>query len=177
MIEVDSFMYIFANFQVRDIINQNLHERKHLHNIYNIDIYLFVSRNPFSKRSISKASHTDGIKLDNMFGQGYEVKDWSKGFTLECSIQSCNNYSFSFIGHFFTKFNYIRKKLSFVNSNDIIVTLKSMDFLRSYFFKNEPLITCPFLSSKLDSPGIKILERHSLNVKKVSLQSFDYRII
>ena len=41
-----------------------------------------------------------------------------------------------------------------------------MDFLRSYFFKNEPLISCPFLSSKLDSPVIKTLERHSLNVKK-----------
>ena len=41
-----------------------------------------------------------------------------------------------------------------------------MDFLRSYFFKNEPLISCPFLSSKLDSPEIKTLERHSLNVKK-----------
>ena len=42
-------------------------------------------------------------------------------------------------------------------------------FLRSYLFKNEPLISCPFLSSKLDSPVIKTLERHSLNVKKVSL--------
>ena len=41
-----------------------------------------------------------------------------------------------------------------------------MDFLRSYFFKNEPLISCPFISSKLDSPVIKTLERHSLNVKK-----------
>ena len=34
-----------------------------------------------------------------------------------------------------------------------------------YFFKNEPLISCPFLASKLDSPVIKKLERHSLNVK------------
>ena len=41
-----------------------------------------------------------------------------------------------------------------------------MDFLRSYFFKNKPLISCPFLSSKLDYPIIKTLERHSLNVKK-----------
>ena len=41
-----------------------------------------------------------------------------------------------------------------------------MDFLRSYIFKNEPLISCPFLSSKLDSPVIKTLERHSLNLKK-----------
>ena len=41
-----------------------------------------------------------------------------------------------------------------------------MDFVRSYFFKNEPLISCPFLSSKLDSPVIKTLERLSLNVKK-----------
>ena len=36
-----------------------------------------------------------------------------------------------------------------------------MNFLRSHFFKNEPLISCPFLSSKLDSPLIKTLERHS----------------
>ena len=41
-----------------------------------------------------------------------------------------------------------------------------MDFLRSHLFKNEPQISCPFLSSKLDSPVIKTLERHSLNVKK-----------
>ena len=41
-----------------------------------------------------------------------------------------------------------------------------MDFFRSYLFKNEPLISYPFLSSKLDSPVIKTLERHSLNVKK-----------
>ena len=41
-----------------------------------------------------------------------------------------------------------------------------MDFFRSYFFKNEPLFSCPFLSSKLDSPIIKTLERHSLNLKK-----------
>ena len=38
-----------------------------------------------------------------------------------------------------------------------------MDFLRSYFFKNEPLISCPFLSSKLDSTVIKTLERHFLS--------------
>ena len=31
--------------------------------------------------------------------------------------------------------------------------------LLSYFW-NEPLISCPFLSSKLDSPVIKTLERH-----------------
>ena len=41
-----------------------------------------------------------------------------------------------------------------------------MDFLRNYFFKNEPLISCSFISSKLDSTVIKTLERHSLNVKK-----------
>ena len=35
-----------------------------------------------------------------------------------------------------------------------------MDFLRSYFIKNEPLLSRPFLSSKLDSPIIKTLERH-----------------
>ena len=39
-------------------------------------------------------------------------------------------------------------------------------FLRSYFFKNEFLIKCPFLSSKLDSSIIKTLERHSLRAKK-----------
>ena len=41
-----------------------------------------------------------------------------------------------------------------------------MDFLRSYFFKNGPLISWAFLSSKLDSFVIKTLEKHSLNVKK-----------
>ena len=45
-----------------------------------------------------------------------------------------------------------------------------MDFLRTYFFKNEPLISWTFLgtflSSKLDSPVIKTLEGHSLNLKK-----------
>ena len=35
-----------------------------------------------------------------------------------------------------------------------------MDFLRSYFFKDEPLISCLFLSSKLDSPVVKTLKRH-----------------
>ena len=54
-----------------------------------------------------------------------------------------------------------------------------MDFVRSYFFKNEPLISCPFLSSKLDSPLIKTHSilcgfLHIENVKKVSLQYFDY---
>ena len=41
-----------------------------------------------------------------------------------------------------------------------------MDFLRNYFFKNEALISWAFISSKLDFPVIKTLERHSLNVKK-----------
>ena len=41
-----------------------------------------------------------------------------------------------------------------------------MDFIRSDFFKNEPLISWTFLSSKLDSPVSKILERHKLNVEK-----------
>ena len=41
-----------------------------------------------------------------------------------------------------------------------------MDFLRRCFFKNEPLIGWAFLSSKLDFPVIKTLERNSLNVKK-----------
>ena len=35
-----------------------------------------------------------------------------------------------------------------------------MDFLRSYSFKDEPLIIWPFLSSKLDSPVIKTFKRH-----------------
>ena len=35
-----------------------------------------------------------------------------------------------------------------------------MHLLRSYFFKNEPLVSGLFLSSKLDSPVIKTLERH-----------------
>ena len=41
-----------------------------------------------------------------------------------------------------------------------------MDFLRSYFFRNEPgtsdqlYISWPFLSSKIYSPIIKTLERH-----------------
>ena len=39
-----------------------------------------------------------------------------------------------------------------------------MGFL--YFFKNELNISWTFLSSKLHSPVIKTLERHSLNVKK-----------
>ena len=47
-----------------------------------------------------------------------------------------------------------------------------MDFLRSYFIRNEPLISWrflwPFISLKLDSPLIKTLERHSLDVKCVS---------
>ena len=41
-----------------------------------------------------------------------------------------------------------------------------MDFLIIYFFKNEFLIKCLFLSSKLDSSIIKTLERHSLRAKK-----------
>ena len=41
-----------------------------------------------------------------------------------------------------------------------------MDFLRRYFLKNEPLISCPFLSSKLDSPVIKTLERHFFTLCK-----------
>ena len=50
-----------------------------------------------------------------------------------------------------------------------------MDFLRSNFFKNEPLISWPFLSSKLDSPVIKTLERHFSYIERVSLHCFDYR--
>ena len=40
--------------------------------------------------------------------------------------------------------------------------IKVWIFLKSYFFK----ISWAFLSSELDSPVIKTLERHSLNVKK-----------
>ena len=43
-----------------------------------------------------------------------------------------------------------------------------MDVLRSYVFKNEPLISCPILSSKLDSPVIKKLERLTQCKKSVS---------
>ena len=50
-----------------------------------------------------------------------------------------------------------------------------MDFLKSYFFKNEPLISCPFFSSKLKSPVIKTLERHSLNVMITGECNFDER--
>ena len=49
-----------------------------------------------------------------------------------------------------------------------------MDFLRSYFFKNEPLISCPFLSSKLDSPVIKTLET-LFYIEWVSLQCSEVR--
>ena len=31
------------------------------------------------------------------------------------------------------------------------IPIVNMDLLRSYFFKNEPLMSLPFLSSKLDS--------------------------
>ena len=41
-----------------------------------------------------------------------------------------------------------------------------MDFVRSYFFTNETLGSWTLFSSKLDSPVIKTLEAHSLNVKK-----------
>ena len=51
-----------------------------------------------------------------------------------------------------------------------------MDFLRSRFFKNEPLISCPFLSSKIDSPVIKtwndfLKNPYFLKVVKVSFVS------
>ena len=46
---------------------------------------------------------------------------------------------------------------------------KSLDCLRNYFFKNEPLISWTFqgtfLSSKLDPPVIKTLEWHTLKLK------------
>ena len=41
-----------------------------------------------------------------------------------------------------------------------------MDFVRSYLFTNETLGSWTLFSSKLDSPLIKTLETHSLNVKK-----------
>ena len=57
-----------------------------------------------------------------------------------------------------------------------------MDFLRSYCFKNEPLISCPFHSSKLDSPVIKTLESHFFtlsecpsNVLSTGESNFDER--
>ena len=55
-----------------------------------------------------------------------------------------------------------------------------MDFLGSHFFKNEPLISCPFLLSKLDSPVIKTLERHFFtlslsNVLITGASNFDER--
>ena len=50
-----------------------------------------------------------------------------------------------------------------------IETTKVWIFKEIISLKNEPLISCPFLSSKLDSPVIKTLKRHSLNVKNVSL--------
>ena len=39
-------------------------------------------------------------------------------------------------------------------------------FCKSYFFTNETLGSWTLFSSKLDSPVIKTLETHSLNVKK-----------
>ena len=36
-----------------------------------------------------------------------------------------------------------------------------------------PLLSCPLLSSNLDSPAIKILVRHLLKLKKSALQCFD----
>ena len=41
-----------------------------------------------------------------------------------------------------------------------------MDFVRNYFFMNETLGSWTLFSSKLDSPVIRTLETHSLNVKK-----------
>ena len=49
---------------------------------------------------------------------------------------------------------------------ELVQCILKYGFFKKLFFLNEPLISCPFLSSKLDSPVIKILERHSLNVKK-----------
>ena len=40
-----------------------------------------------------------------------------------------------------------------------------------------PLFSSPLLSSKLDSPVIKILERHSLKLKKSALQATAQRYI
>jgi hypothetical protein len=48
-----------------------------------------------------------------------------------------------------------------------------MDFVRSYFLKNETLGSCPFLSSKLDSPVMKLLERPNVLITGVS--NFDER--
>ena len=46
-----------------------------------------------------------------------------------------------------------------------------MDFLRSYFFKNEPLISCTFLSSKLDSPVNQNIGEALTQTKKKSLSN------
>ena len=41
-----------------------------------------------------------------------------------------------------------------------------MNFLKKYFVKNEPLISRTFLSSKLDSPVIKTLERQFFKLRE-----------
>ena len=53
-----------------------------------------------------------------------------------------------------------KRKYTMQLKKTVIYFYQSMDFLRGYVFKNEPLISCPFLSSKLDSPVIKTLEKH-----------------
>ena len=47
--------------------------------------------------------------------------------------------------------------------------------LRSRLFKNKPLINCPFLSSKLDSPIIKILQRYVFTLSEFLSNVFDER--
>ena len=43
-----------------------------------------------------------------------------------------------------------------------------MDFVRCYFITNETLLgSCPFLSSKLDSPVIKTLKRHFFTLSEL----------
>jgi hypothetical protein len=48
-----------------------------------------------------------------------------------------------------------------------------MDFVRSYFLKNETLCSCPLLSTKLDSLVMKLLERPIVLITGVS--NFDER--
>ena len=65
-----------------------------------------------------------------------------------------------FVIVFFRQVKLKKSKQIFEIRHVQINKLLKYGFLRSYFFKNEPLISCPFLSSKLDFPVMKTLERH-----------------
>ena len=45
--------------------------------------------------------------------------------------------------------------------------INKMGFVRSYFITNETLGSCPFLSSKLDSPVIKTLKRYFFTLSEL----------